>query len=644
MSSERNSGGIYFYTVVLAVLFLWAPLHEGGTTHLGWTVSRLLPATAVLVALWRSFGRGALELPRSSLLICWVALAIMLIVGAIRAKYSYTAGQWFMGYTAMAAVFFIAAHVARTGKRIWIENALILSGVVESCWGVGQYLWGEGVRSHGSFFNASFFGGYLAAVSALPLARLVFSTKKDFLNSFRTFVYILIWLLLVAGVLVSGSRGGIAALLVGVTAVGWSRIGVKVVPLILALIFLILVIPNPFQKRLLKLSKTDIYAWSRAGMWRSSIEMIADYPLGVGLGMYRFYSQQYAFPVPKAYARYGKVAQKAHSAYMDLACELSPATALLVICMSGYLLILGLGAARRGKSFEFAAWSGALTAVFVHAAADSVQKSPPIAFVGAASAGIIWALNLGPSTVRLKAFRRLRWALPALGALVVWTVIAPAAAYWADSHAREVHEEKWLRLATVFAPNNADYWYDRATREKALWRQGADIKHLENALDYLTHAWDLNPQGVKYPSALASLLSSVGNSGKKGGEVLHDAVDAYEHAERLAPKNPFYTHRKGKLLIQLDLRKKAIEAFRRAVEIEPNFLDARRQLARALMNEGKVEKGVEQYRILLEKFARRPKKLVSDYERELAEIDEKAVGREAAEAESRLHPTGFSDD
>ena len=648
MSSQKDSRGTFFYTAVLVAVLLWAPLHNGGATHLGWTLSRLFLLEAVLVALWRSIRRGDIEFTKSFIIPCAVTLALILIIEALRADYSYAATQWVMSYAAMAALFFLAAHVARSSRRRWIENTLIISGMAEACWGIGQYLWGGAARAEGSFFNPSFFGGYLAAISAFTVARLIFLEKEKLFSSLYVPLYAICWISIVLGVLVSGSRGAVFALLVGFTIVVWSRVGRKVLPVILALILLVLLVPNPFQKRIKNLTDTDIYAWSRIGIWRSSGAMIADNPLGIGPGMYKYYSQRYAFPVKEAYARYGKVANKAHGSYLDLAAELTIPSALIVIGMACYLLLAGIRYSRRSKDFEAAAWSGALAAVMAHALVDSVHKSPPIAFLGAASAGVIWATwSAGSEVIKLRVKPWIRWAIPLIAALMIWTIIAPAAAYYANKTARESNIEEagmWHDLATALAPGNASYWYSRSRWEKAMWERSGEAQQLQQTTKFLLYAQDINPLEDKYLAAIADLLAMVGETSEDRKEdALKAATNAYELASKLAPKNPFYHTRRGDLLLRLNMQKKAIEAFRKALEIEPNYLEARRRLASALAKAGDTNEAAQQYSILLEKAVQTPAELRSRYERELAGLDIDAAEAEAARIVELLKPDGFTD-
>jgi len=625
--SVNREAASSFYIAVLVAVVVWAPLHHGGATHLGWTISRLLILAAFVAAAWRYLGRGVLYFPRSAFLLCWFALLALLVAGAFRAEYAYIATQWVMSYGAYAAVFFLSAHVARRGdmrRVMWVVAAVAF---LEAAWGVGQHLLGVS-RAHGTFFNPSYFGGYLAAAGSIVLARILFSEWRKFHGKpYYLPLLGMAWIVMVAGVLVSESRGAFLAMLAGVTAVGWSRFGGNVLIFILGIIFLVLAAPNPFRSRLSKLDETDVYAWSRLNIWTSSAGMIAEHPFGVGPGMYRYYAPRYAFPVEGAFARYGKVARKAHSSYLDLSCEMSPAAGILALGMGVYLLVLGVRRSRRHGDVDYATCSGVLAAVLVHAAVDSIHKNPPVTFLGVMSAGAIWSCKLSVFRYeKVRAANPARWMVPAFGLLAFWCIVSPAAAYYANSRANRVglmKAGKWLSAATKLAPGNANYWYNRATRHKALWMRTGEKEHFGLSLEYLSKAMELNPLEDKYPAAYASWLARMPKVVEKKAResFLVAAVELYERCHEIAPYNPFYYSEEGDLRLELGQVEKAAEAYRKALRIEPNYLGARWRLIQVLAQTGKKKEAAAQYEILKEKAAGVPRTFASEYEEELAGLD-----------------------
>ncbi len=642
---ENRRAAPVFYTAVLVVILLWAPCHHGGATHLGWTVSRLLVLAALLAAMWRNFGRGVLDYPMSGFLLFWFALLILLVVGAFRAEYTYISTQWVMSYTAYAGVFFLAAYVARRGNISAVLWAVAAIAFVEAVWSIGQYLFGAS-RANGTFFNPSYFGGYVAAAGAVALAKILFSRKEELFSRPHIPALCIVWVVTITGVLVSESRGAFLAMLVGITAVGWSRFGSRILIFILGFVFLVLLAPNPLKSRLSGLDETDVYAWSRLGIWGSSIQMLYEQPFGVGPGMYQYHAPRYAFPVEEAFARYGKVARKAHSSYLDLSCEMSPLAGILVLGMGAYLLILGVRRSRREGGEEYAAYSGILAAVLVHAVVDSIHKNPPVTFLGVMSAGAIWSSVSGEFHYgRVRVANATKWAVPLVGILAFWNIVSPAAAYYSNSKANRVgvmKAGKWLEAATKLAPDNASYWYNRATRQKALWRRNGEEAHLGLSLEYMDYAMELNPLEDKYPAAYAALFVNMPAADQKRKEsFLRAAIEKYEKCQEVEPYNPFYYVREGNLRLELGEIGKAATGYRKALEIEPNYLEARWKLVQALAKMGNDDKAVGQYKLLKEKAGNVPKTFSSEYEQELADLDMEQVEKDAREIPSLVESGGI---
>lgn len=637
------------YTGLLAALLLWSPFLEGGASYLGWTGSRLLMLGAVFLALWRSANRGGIPARRSMLTVWWIVLAGVLLTEAAFAKYSFIATQWTMSYAAMAVVFFTAVHVARTGGSSWLEITMLLAGTFEACLGIAQYIGVGQARASGTMFNASYFGGYLSALSAIPFSRIVFADRKELFKS-KIIIYGFIFLLFTAGILVSGSRGAIVSMAVVLLAVGWTRFGIKSVILAIAMAALLVAIPNPVQKRIMRLSDTDVYAWSRVGIWRSSIMMIADRPWGVGPGMFRFYSQPYAFRIEKAYANFGKFPEKAHDSYLDLAVELSPLTSAIVIGMIVYILFKGSAAARRGRSPDIASRVGMLAAVSAHALVDSIHKCPAVAFLGIISGGIIWAsIGENKSTFYIPISNGLRWPVAVIAILFTWMIVAPTAGYYLKEKAIESSLDDagvWLNRALICSPNNAEFWLLRGNMEKRVYQRNGDPEYLQDAIKDFSYAAELNPQDGNYPAAIAGALAEVAQLSKdKNQKALsyEEAIAYYNRTVELAPKNPFLYERKAELQIEIGKKDEAIKSLRQAIDIEPNYLDARRRLAISLKENGKVAEAAEQYRLLTDKIKIIPKGKLSEYERALAEVDREAVSKEKTEIESLLNGGGFSE-
>src|SRR2546422_4810808 len=88
-------------------------------------------------------------------------------------------------------------------------------------------------------------------------------------------------------------------------------------------------------------NQSDPYNYARIGIWKSSLEVIAQRPLlGVGFGQFVHVSKRFTFPVEGQVARYLKRIGMAHSEYLQHMAELGIPAALLLFVLLGYLMHL----------------------------------------------------------------------------------------------------------------------------------------------------------------------------------------------------------------------------------------------------------------------------------------------------------------
>ena len=79
----------------------------------------------------------------------------------------------------------------------------------------------------------------------------------------------------------------------------------------IAVIGMIILLPNTIRYRVTELSSVAPHAFSRLRIWEASLKMGRDHPLiGVGPGMFYEYGPTYAFPTEELPVRYGRIARK----------------------------------------------------------------------------------------------------------------------------------------------------------------------------------------------------------------------------------------------------------------------------------------------------------------------------------------------
>src|SRR5256885_5822690 len=87
----------------------------------------------------------------------------------------------------------------------------------------------------------------------------------------------------------------------------------------------------------LLLEKKKPYAFTRLDIWKNSVERIADQPWGVGLGIYKYTSFRYRFPIEASIARFAKRAECAHNDYLQMAVELGVVGLVMFLVGLGFL-------------------------------------------------------------------------------------------------------------------------------------------------------------------------------------------------------------------------------------------------------------------------------------------------------------------
>lgn len=622
----------------MVTLIIWCPLIEGGTTITAWTITRLIILLVLASILYDFHRHGAVSFSYHPLYIIFVLLGIILTAQTVKADYSYAGFQWFLNYSSMFVVFLAVLKLNPEEKRLLVYT-LIASAVFEAGWAIVEYLAVLEPRPNGTFFNPNYLGGYLAGASALLLSEIVKGCKNKEQKAFLILKGIALFLLIV-GVSVSGSRGALVAIACAFLFVGLAVWGMRIFPALIVIALLFLLIPNPTVERLKHISEQDIYAWSRLNIWKSAFAMIADNPLGVGAGMYRFYSPRYAFPVDEAFARYGRVAETAHNAYLDIAVELSPLSALAIIFTGIFLLAKALKQARKEKNFLYVGVLGALASVLAHGAVDSIQKSPPSDYLGAISAGMLFSSIVKERTISFKLSPYFKYLSALFIILAAWVIAAPGVGYELSEQAKQFlrkrdfeRASRWQEAALAVSPSNADFWYQAAQIEANLWTKNeADDALYLKSWRSLETAQKLNPLNTNYYLAAADLVRR--NEKKPFNKRIGAMIELYKKAIELSPYNATFYVELAKVLAEKGDYKEAEMSYRKALELEPRYAAAMALYGDLLAKKGRNKEAIFYYQQALniaENIASYKNRNDSKYEQILWRFDTAEVNRKLEE-------------
>ena len=634
--------------ITLGGLTVFAPLIDGGTTHLPVLIIRLILLGAVIVWLLRSMRAGWIAVQQTRVFSAMVAFMGWAVVSVVHSTYVAPSLQWLISLCSYAVCLFLVVHLVQSVREArGLVTILLGMGVFEAALGLYQFMGGGQARPTGTFFNANFFASYEMAVFAVAFGLLCYRRPTEGLHWETPLLWLTAGAVALAFVLAQ-SRGALLAFVAAVACVGLYRFGKPFLAVIMLALIAGAIVQNPLQQRVLTVGAQDPYAYTRLAIWQNSLERIIDHPWGVGLGLYKYTSFQYRFPVESAIARYGKRAESAHNEYLQLAVELGVLG--LVLFLAGVALLgweiretlrLPLEPWERGLVIGL---SGGILGILVHSGVDAVFHEPALVLLAILFAGMILVVKRlrqpqGPSV----------WTMPfpyhpvravsigVVAVLCALLIVQPAAAWYAfDKGAgeaavgREDQAFDWFQRATLIAPGTTAYHDALALAEVRLFQQSGDPRWLLRAIDELTMGLELNPLDGRFAHRLGTLhvlLADRVGPGLQQEDLWRQAAAYFEQAMRLDPYSPFNYHELGKIRRAQGHKEEALALFRRAISYEPNFLPARAQLAELSQQIGHREVAAAEYEQIVKVKERYRGWNLTALERQFMEVDTERLKR-----------------
>jgi len=637
-------------TLLLGGLIIFSPLMEGGTTHFPVLIMRLTLVVAVVAWTISQMRLNTIILARNCL--NPILLVFLGLVGFSiwLAPYKNPSVQWLMSIVMYVALFGVVLQGVRSSQQIWQISMVIVSmGVVEAGLGIAQYLWLAEFRSKGTFFNPNFFATY-EVVTLSVLLGLLSGVQNGELNRWQwAFLWSAVGIMCAAFVMAQ-SRGALLALVVAMIFIGCARFGGRALIVVILSLLAGAVIPNPLQQRVQDVSVQDPYAYSRMDIWKSSFDRVVDRPLGAGLGMYKYTSFQFRFPIESNIVRYGKRAESAHNEYLQMAVELGVGgLALFVI---GALYWAREVKATLGANLE--SWerglvtglSGGVVAILAHGTVDSIFHEPALVILLIVCGGSVLALQIAkkPGEALLSVpfpYHPIRVALTlAFGGILAVLATQPAAGWYA--HARGQDEAmagrpglalKWFQLASRIDPGVTGYHDDVARISVQHFKESGDPKWLILAVEEEDLAIKLNPMDGRFPYRLGTIYSALAELNQEGPQrdnLRSEAARAYQQAIRTDPYTPMSYLALANIRLSEGQREEAKSWLLRAVSTEPNFLPARAALAELSLKSGDLPAAqleLETIASIKRKYERR---ILSDLERQFLDVDLESMSKALA--------------
>lgn len=606
--TERIPAALTGPGLVIGSLTIFSPLIEGGTTQLPVLIIRLILLVGLgswlLVGLYRSrlcFPWAGLWWPIAALL-GWSGLSLLW------SPYTNVSLQWFLSLLLYAVFFLMILLGTDSEKRLQGFLLLILlMGIFEGGLGIIQYLYGGESRAKGTFFNPNFFSTYETVSAVLAMSLLWFGAEYG-----KTGKLFLIMTAIISGtaVILAQSRGGAAAFLVAITAVGYFRYGKSTLFLLLVLILVTILFPNPLKQRVMDVGKQDPYAYTRIEIWEDATKRLRDHPMGIGLGMYKYASFHYRFPIEDTIVRYGKRAETAHNEYLQLAVELG------IAGLAFFLLSIAVWTAEIKRTWkrdlpqqsrgQLVGLCAGVLALIVHATVDSVFHEPALVLLLILEGGLAVALGKQVRVTQAEPWcfsppyhvTRVILIIVALGTMA-YLAIQPAAAWLLVKQGNSAQAEhdnmsaiKWYRYASMADPGATAVRDGLARLCIQRFRETGAPEWLEQAASEMAVAMALNPLDGRLPYRLGTiyLLQAEQPTLAVYRESLNvRAVQAFEKSISVDPFSPFGYFELSKLYHGKGDRTSAQELLERAITYEPNFLPARMALVDLAQETGQTD-------------------------------------------------------
>lgn len=638
---------------LLLFIVIFSPLIEGGTTHLPVTIIRLI--VLFLATYWfiTKVRRGGILFPKTIMDIPVILFTGLSCVSLVWSSYTAMSLQWLISIITYAIFFYLLVFYITRPRQIKLFVMVIIAlGLFETAFAIVQAVSNNVLRPHGTFFNPNFLAGYLTGISGIVLGLFLWGWgEREYLLK-RCIIYklgmLVIFGTLSIGVLLTASRGGVLALLSVISFILLYRLRYKALIIMGVLVILVIITSNPLKERINSLPEADPYAYTRLQIWEDSVKRIPSYPLGAGLGIYKYTSQQSNFPIEGTVSRYGKRAETAHNEYLQIVVELGIAG--LLIFIYGIYRLFGEFKSASSKFTQMQGVligaGGGITGILTHAAVDSNLHEPSIVLllILLASFIILIRRSTGVSGNEFREViinpgkkRFLYLVMTLIVAGCTFIIIRPAMAWYlytsAENQIRSgnpIKAIKLLRLSTVVDPGNTAYHDHLANELVGEYVKTKRQEYLEEAFEEIHYAIDHNPLNGKafnHLGFLYRLRADYEGDPFKKVKYLERSIEAFEKAVDLDPYSVFNYKEIGDISIQLGETDKAIFYLKKAISIEPNYLPARELLAHLYLGQDKYGLAEREYNNILNIYKRHQNKSLNILEKSYMNIDLVNVNR-----------------
>lgn len=372
-----------------------------------------------------------------------------------------------------------------------------------------------------------------------------------------------------AGIYVSGSK----AAFLGTSLIVLLLILIKkkwLVPVVLILVILTFLIPNPIRNMFNFSLKHDPYAFNRFDIWKMSLEIYRDhFYSGVGLDNFSEISKKYNFRQEKGPARYFKIPRSPHNDYLKILAETGLFGLFLVFILIFFIF---------KKIFSSSLYNLSkvlILYILLQAFLFNILFQFFFLFLF-----VFLLKNLFEDNLGFKTFHPYQ-KLTCSGLLVIVILFGYLFPHFSDRYIKESRNTRnyikafaLLDRSQALNPFGHQAYHSKAILYLKYFQKTSDIDSFFYGVESLKIARELNRNDLTSYLLEFDFYRSILNKKLKYASLENEMLDSLIEAEKIAPLNPFLPLMKAQVYLEFGQRDQAEKAALRALAIEPDFVSA----------------------------------------------------------------------
>ncbi len=608
----------------LCLLLIFIPFNEGGGNSLALFITQTLVLFLITLHIVRDSGFGIFCYPvdvkspgqpigNTGLRTVYrilILLTLWSFSSLFITKYLYATLQEIIKLFSYLGVFILGRELCYHKKYPdFLRLALLTSIFIQAILALyHNYLTPSG-RFLSGFININDFATFLVIGFVLLASRINLSLVG--------LGYLAVAILLGWVTLATRSRGGFVSLIIAALALLYCNLRKAFYGVLIAL-FLFFLIPSPWRTQLLRWKQEDPFAYDRIQIWKSSLTMIRDHPLGgVGLGTFGEYFEQYRFPTENWIARYSKTTDLAHNEFLQVGAELGIPGLILAVTLVVWIFRFGLHHRASSKTKE--GLLIALLAVLIQSLVNSVFHSPAISITTVVLMVLLLHESenrdaLVPGNLEGKNNFPRSYASPSLRfrvfasllSLYIWTVVIlyPFLGHFYYLKAQELLDQgkpleaiEKLNRALAYVPIHPYYHDLLGTLYTTAFKNYPNWEAFYGGVKEFSEAIRWNSREAQFYYHRAALYVELTRRLLPTEQTLLKGITDYQQAITLSPFDPFLRYNLAYLYVKMKRYSEAQEQLKKALDLEPNFIGGYYLLSKVLSALGEEEASIQKIEI-----------------------------------------------